>query len=627
MVPTTTTTTTTAATATTTTATTTIAPATTAPTATTATTTTATTTTDVPTPPDPERFLARGPWAVGVRTIWLDDRPVEVWYPVDPAAVAGQPTEVFDSIDVISEVLRPFIPGDLGGEVDTGSYRDAPPATTGGRFPVAAYSHGSPGYRQAATFLTSHLASHGVVTIAVEHLGRSLSALLTPLAGGDTPEDDVNDLLGALESVGGDPELGPVVDASRMVVIGHSAGAGTAALATADGRVVGVVSLAGVPVGFASDRPALVVAFENDALIDPAAVWGLHQTLGDSVFLNIAGAGHASPVDACPLIQDRGGLVELREVLGEALVRAGEDGCMPGDADARAVHDLLRLYVTTFVHGLLGPTEGRVELSPEAADLVVGAELEAFNEPPATSTTTAATAPPPTPITLGDAEQLRIVLTGDSIADQVAPHLAAAFGSAVVIERRHYAGTALCDWFADRGDDLGLEHLADWRPHVIIVDHGGNAMTPCMAGDDGEPFQGAAYTAKYLSDSEYLVELALGMGSRVLFVDQPVARGDLLSGTHPVFGSMPERHPGGEIRFVSTWPVLTPDGRFVQSAPCRDDEPGCADGWGALRSPPPNNHLEALGAWRYAVVIVEEFTAAGWIDPGVTGIAVNPADE
>ena len=31
---------------------------------------------------------------MGVRTIWLDDRPVEVWYPVDPAAVAGQPTEV-----------------------------------------------------------------------------------------------------------------------------------------------------------------------------------------------------------------------------------------------------------------------------------------------------------------------------------------------------------------------------------------------------------------------------------------------------------------------------------------------------------------------------------------------------
>mgnify|MGYP000228724992 CR=1 FL=1 len=238
-----------------------------------------TTTTSGPMPLGLERFLARGPWAVGVRTLQLDDRPVEVWYPVEPAAVEGQSSEMFDSINAISEVLRPFIPGDLGGEVDTGTYRDAPPATEGGPFPTAAYSHGSPGYRQAATFLTGHLASHGVITIAVEHLGRSLSTLLTPLAGADTPEDDVADLLDALDLVGSDPGLGSVVDTSRMVVIGHSAGARTAALATADDRVVGVVLLAGAPQELATNRPALMVAFENDAVIDPAGIWSLHQSL------------------------------------------------------------------------------------------------------------------------------------------------------------------------------------------------------------------------------------------------------------------------------------------------------------------------------------------------------------
>ncbi|HIE81969.1 MAG TPA: hypothetical protein EYQ07_05540, partial [Candidatus Poseidoniales archaeon] len=314
----------------------------------------------------------------------------------------GQSSEMFDSINVISEVLRPFIPGDLGGEVDTGTYRDAPPATEGGPFPTAAYSHGSPGYRQAATFLTGHLASHGVVTIAVEHLGRSLSTLLTPLAGADTPEDDVADLLDALDLVGSDPGLGSVVDTSRMVVIGHSAGARTAALATADDRVVGVVLLAGVPQELATNRPALMVAFENDAVIDPAGIWSLHQSLDNSVFVNIAGTGHAAPIDACPLIQDRGGLTELREALGEAIVRAGEDGCLPKDTDARAVHDLLRIYVTGFVYEALGLSEGPVNLTAEAADLVAGVELRGFNEPPtttaivATTTTlqTAVSAPP-----------------------------------------------------------------------------------------------------------------------------------------------------------------------------------------------------------------------------------------
>ena len=326
---------------------------------------------------------------MGVRTLQLDDRPVEVWYPVEPTAVEGQSSEMFDSINAISEVLRPFIPGDLGGEVDTGTYRDAPPATEGGPFPTAAYSHGSPGYRQAATFLTGHLASHGVITIAVEHLGRSLSTLLTPLAGADTPEDDVADLLDALDLVGSDPGLGSVVDTSRMVVIGHSAGARTAALATADDRVVGVVLLAGVPQELATNRPALMVAFENDAVIDPAGIWSLHQSLDNSVFVNIAGTGHAAPIDACPLIQDRGGLTELREALGEAIVRAGEDGCLPKDTDARAVQDLLRIYITGFVYEALGLSEGPVNLTAEAADLVAGVELRGFNEPPTTTATAA----------------------------------------------------------------------------------------------------------------------------------------------------------------------------------------------------------------------------------------------
>ena len=324
---------------------------------------------------------------MGVRTFQLDDRPVEVWYPVEPTAVEGQPSEIFDSINVISEVLRPFIPGDLGGEVDTGTYRDAPPATEGGPFPTAVYSHGSPGYRQAATFLTGHLASHGVVTIAVEHIGRSLSTLLTPLAGADTPEDDVADLLNALDLGGSDPGLGLVVDTSRMVVVGHSAGARTAALATADDRVVGVALLAGVPQELATNQPALMVVFENDALIDPAGIWRLHQSLDNSVFVNIAGTGHAAPIDACPLIQDRGGLTELREALGEAVVRAGEDGCLPKDADARAVQDLLRIYVTGFVYEALSLSEGPVNLTAEAADLVAGVELRGFNEPPTTTAT------------------------------------------------------------------------------------------------------------------------------------------------------------------------------------------------------------------------------------------------
>ena len=349
---------------------------------TTPTTTQTPTTTTTPMPYGPEQFLDRGPWAVGVRTIQLEDRPVEVWYPVEPSTIVGKRSEVFDSINVISEVLRPFIPGDLGGEINTDSYRNAPPAIEGGPFPVAAYSHGSPSYRQSATYLTNHLASHGVITIAVEHLGRSLSTLMTPLAGADTPEENVADLFEALDIIDKDPELGQITDTSKMVIIGHSAGTRTAALATADDRVVGVALLAGGFQKLASSKPALVIVFENDSIVEPSIAWDLHNSLDESVFINIAETGHATAMDVCPLIQARGGLTELREALGESVVRSGENGCLPDDTDAKVVHDLLRIYLTGFTYEVLGLPTGTFTMTAGIADLVPDVELQGFNQPP-----------------------------------------------------------------------------------------------------------------------------------------------------------------------------------------------------------------------------------------------------
>ena len=230
------------------------------------------------------------------------------------------------------------------------------------------------------------------------------------------------------------------------------------------------------------------------------------------------------------------------------------------------------------------------------------------------STTLFALEAPPTPIDLEANELLRVVLAGDSITDQVAPYLEWILSRTATIEHRHLWGTATCDWFSENRGDLGLEYLESWQPHLYIVDHGGNGITPCMADAAGLPLTGEAYTAKYLADTEYVVELALRTGSRVLLVDQPVSRGDYRSGTGEIYRSMPVRHPEGLVRFFSTWPALTPGGQFVQSAPCEVTEPGCVDGRGELREPPPNVHLEALGAWRYAVAIVDELVAAGWVD-------------
>jgi hypothetical protein len=58
----------------------------------------------------------------------------------------------------------------------------------------------------------------------------------------------------------------------------------------------------------------------------------------------------------------------------------------------------LRIYVTGFVYEALGLSEGPVNLTAEAADLVAGVELRGFNEPPTTTATaapTTTTKPPP----------------------------------------------------------------------------------------------------------------------------------------------------------------------------------------------------------------------------------------
>ncbi len=196
--------------------------------------------------PEPVSYTEPGPYAVGVRTLSLGDRDMEVWYPVDPAAVEGEPTEIFDTLSVFPESLRPLIPAELSGEVDTGAHRDAPPSTEVGPAGVVVYSHGFGGYRQVATNYTVHLASYGYVVVSVDHLERGIAAQATGNLGG-APNQDVTDVENALAALAADADLGPVADLDRVVITGHSAGAGTSARAANLDAIDGFVSISGGP--------------------------------------------------------------------------------------------------------------------------------------------------------------------------------------------------------------------------------------------------------------------------------------------------------------------------------------------------------------------------------------------
>jgi dienelactone hydrolase len=210
--------------------------------------------------------FARGPHGVGVRTRELRDRerdrtlPVEVWY---PASGLRAGSDLCDPTRDRYSLLPAFPP------VTQDAVRDAEPAE--GTFPLIAFSHGFGGHRRQSTFLCTHLASHGYVVVAPDHVGNTaidtLRILMEVHAGGSMPEpqamleefvearpSDIRCLLDrALEGNAGG--LAEQIDALRVGMSGHSFGGWTTLMAVArDARIRAALPLA--PAGARSVLPA-----------------------------------------------------------------------------------------------------------------------------------------------------------------------------------------------------------------------------------------------------------------------------------------------------------------------------------------------------------------------------------
>ncbi len=240
-------------------------------------------------PRTPLDFVQRGPFRVGVVTLEIADRAnpgrslaTDVWYPARDLAdgAVGSPAE------------HPL------GRPHRADY-DAPPRD--GPFPLVVFSHGNSGLRRQSTFLTTHLASLGLVVAAPDHSGNTFFEMsriedederrrVHFEARRNRPRD--------LETVAAtlaarDPRW-PEVDASRIGILGHSYG-GWAALKmpARDARVRAVCGLAPASEAFVGRRafepgelplapniPALLVAGADDVLVDlEASVRPLYQRL------------------------------------------------------------------------------------------------------------------------------------------------------------------------------------------------------------------------------------------------------------------------------------------------------------------------------------------------------------
>ncbi len=211
-------------------------------------------------------YTAPGPFVVGNARFVLPagDRmlPVEVWYPADATAAAdaakGHPIADFvaDGPDRIAfeDLLTKLSPaGKIGTRLQTSSALDAAIAA-GGPWPLLVFSHCHSCVRFSAFSVAEHLASHGFIVAAPDHVGNTL---FDELAGNSAAIGEeflmvrradlgavIDAMLDARSSVV-PAALRGQSDATRIGALGHSFGAASVGrLAQEDPRVLAAMPIA-----------------------------------------------------------------------------------------------------------------------------------------------------------------------------------------------------------------------------------------------------------------------------------------------------------------------------------------------------------------------------------------------
>ncbi len=287
-------------------------------------------------------YVESGPYAVGVTTVQLSDRPLEIWYPVDPEEVGDAARDEYFIRDFVSSSIDALIPEDINPEFVTDAYRDLP-ATDDGPFPLVLFSHGFASYRTQSTFLTTHLASWGFVVISPDYLERGLRAVL-----GEPPPASRSDVAVANEAIefaraatvtSGGPLEG-VVDGAQVLPIGHSAGGGTTLRLLARPDVpAGIPLAAGLNITQLLDAMRLLpadtavtwIAAPRDGIVRIDDVRrGYDFTAGERRLVELNDAGHVNAFsDICEI--GEGGVVEIAQganlPIPPQLLALGDDGC------------------------------------------------------------------------------------------------------------------------------------------------------------------------------------------------------------------------------------------------------------------------------------------------------------
>jgi predicted dienelactone hydrolase len=323
-------------------------------------------------------------YPVGRRTIEVTSEPgrvltADVWYPANEESLVAIPKSTYE------------FPGIA--YTSTVAY-DSPPVASGGPFPLVVYSHGSGGLRYVSAYLTEALAARGFVVIAVDHTGNTA---IDDFAGTRLRRKEIVRLrpvdiraeIDAMAAANDDPTspFAGAVDASRVGLVGHSAGAAGILQTAADEKGDDIRAVVGVgpyvdPVSnddLASlDLPVMLVSGTLDTTtpIRTQTEKASKRIPGDPLYrVDLKGAGHQSFSDVCYYQELAAAKPETAAPIVEAINSFAKEACTPKHLPSEQAHRLIDRYAIGFFERYVAgekPAEKWLEpTQPKVVDLQV----------------------------------------------------------------------------------------------------------------------------------------------------------------------------------------------------------------------------------------------------------------
>lgn len=327
--------------------------------------------------PDDPAFAQPGPFAVGVTTLALPDRGVEVWYPAADVP-AGTPVATYSQLDALPENIASLAPSLLpaGTSPDiltvtmTDTFRDVS-ASTDGPFPLVLFSHGFGSFRLDASALARGMASWGFVVAAPDHIERGRAALITNQVTRD-PAKDVNVLIDTITLVGNaGGVLSGLTNTELVGAVGHSAGGRAVLTALSEPQIDVAIGWAAagradVP---APEKPSMNIAALVDVLVPVEEVRATYDGMSPPKRLVVIdGAGHNSFTDICLAVRSGSDLIGIAQSIGfdlpESLAAGAVDGCGPEAIDTMLGWQITQSFTVAQLRSGLGLDDSGAGLGP-----------------------------------------------------------------------------------------------------------------------------------------------------------------------------------------------------------------------------------------------------------------------